>query len=89
MAKLRKREAQGRVQDDEHLFLTNRKPKREIDSFYFPGTSAFPLLVGVLWLQLLKRYTLLNLGHMTILTPPGFEMNEIYSMYTKEELCCR
>ena len=28
--KLRKREAQGRVQDDEHLFLTDQQPKREI-----------------------------------------------------------
>lgn len=89
MAKLRKREAQGRVQDDEHLFLTNQEPKREINSFYFPGTNAFPLPVGVSWMQLLKRCTLLNLGHMTILTPPGFEMNEIYSMYTKEEPCSR
>lgn len=30
-----------------------------------------------------------NLSHMTILTPPGFEINEIYSMYTKEEPCSR
>lgn len=31
--KIEKEEAHGRVQDDEHLFLTNQEPKREINSF--------------------------------------------------------
>lgn len=98
VAKLRKREAHGRVQGDEHLFLTNQEPKREINSFYLPGTNAFPLPVDMSWMQLLKMYTLLTLSHMTsygqgqtrcslsptlFLTPPDFEMNEIYTMHTK------
>lgn len=52
------------VQDDKYLFLTNQESKREISSFYLPGTNIFSLSV-MSRVQLLEMYTLQNLCHTT------------------------